>query len=390
MSQQPIRVTNGPDGQTRHERGRVAIEVVDSNGARRIDLYETERDADVDEWTQQGSLSVRQVQHLVMLLDDAVLSTSRVESDHGIAPVDFYRLMAPGDEYRVTELVEQASEELNRDVIERTAAYQLGRLADAGLIERTDSGTWVRTDNGEIPEPDGLGIGRPYPADVQVGVPMERGRVAITIGEDDSLTIDVREDGEWLPMWTLDSRAATDLYALLRDAVPDNRRFVAEHGVTPERVLELLDTGEPYMVGEVQDLISDELGEDVPSNTLKNYLNRLVDQGDLQRKKAGGRRYIWWQSEDSAEDGEASIEYDEEGVTFERVLDVMRLGEPYFASDIADALKVAGAGDYGKRTVSNYLNDLAEQDAVRKKKPNRTTVIWIRHGDDENSSPSPP
>lgn len=62
----------------------------------------------------------------------------------------------------------------------------------------------------------------------------------------------------------------------------------------------------------------------------------------------------------------------EHGVTIEDVLEAMEPLEPYTTAELADML---GAP---RRTVFNHLDKLAEQERIRKKKPEPRTVIWIR------------
>lgn len=62
----------------------------------------------------------------------------------------------------------------------------------------------------------------------------------------------------------------------------------------------------------------------------------------------------------------------EHGVTLEGVFDAMEPLEPYTTGELAD---IVGAP---RRTVYNYLDDLAEQGRIRKKKPNPRSAIWIR------------
>lgn len=62
----------------------------------------------------------------------------------------------------------------------------------------------------------------------------------------------------------------------------------------------------------------------------------------------------------------------EHGVTAKDVFEAMEPLEPYTTGEIAD---VVGAP---RRTVYNYLEELAEQDQIRKKKPEPRRAIWIR------------
>lgn len=70
-----------------------------------------------------------------------------------------------------------------------------------------------------------------------------------------------------------------------------------------------------------------------------------------------------------AEDGRYESEH---GVTPDQVLEQMEHLEPYTTSELAEA---TGAP---RRTVYNYLEELAENDKIRKKKPNERQAIWIR------------
>lgn len=62
----------------------------------------------------------------------------------------------------------------------------------------------------------------------------------------------------------------------------------------------------------------------------------------------------------------------EHGITAEDVFDAMEPLEPYTTGELADIV------DAPQRTVFNYLDDLAEQGRIRKKKPNPRSAIWIR------------
>lgn len=62
----------------------------------------------------------------------------------------------------------------------------------------------------------------------------------------------------------------------------------------------------------------------------------------------------------------------EHGVTVEEVFEAMEEAEPYTTGELAD---MVGAP---RRTVYNYLEELAEQDRIRKKKPEPRRAIWIR------------
>lgn len=56
----------------------------------------------------------------------------------------------------------------------------------------------------------------------------------------------------------------------------------------------------------------------------------------------------------------------------QRLLQTMSPGEPYATSELADKL-----GEH-RRTVNNWLNDLADRGFVTKKKVNARTVMWFR------------
>lgn len=54
------------------------------------------------------------------------------------------------------------------------------------------------------------------------------------------------------------------------------------------------------------------------------------------------------------------------------VFDAMEPLEPYTTREIAD---IVGAP---RRTVFNYLNELADDELIRKKKPEPRRAIWVR------------
>lgn len=62
----------------------------------------------------------------------------------------------------------------------------------------------------------------------------------------------------------------------------------------------------------------------------------------------------------------------EHGITVEDVFEVMDALEPYTTGELAEML------DMPRRTVYDYLEELAEQDRIRKKKPEPRRAIWIR------------
>lgn len=64
----------------------------------------------------------------------------------------------------------------------------------------------------------------------------------------------------------------------------------------------------------------------------------------------------------------------EHGKTKEDVFNAMEHFEPYTTGELADTL------DIPRRTVFNYLDDLAEEGRIKKKKPEPRRVIWIRGG----------
>lgn len=54
------------------------------------------------------------------------------------------------------------------------------------------------------------------------------------------------------------------------------------------------------------------------------------------------------------------------------VFSAMEIGEPYTTGELA---KVTGIP---RRTVYEYLDQLSEENLIRKKKPSRTQAIWVR------------
>lgn len=62
----------------------------------------------------------------------------------------------------------------------------------------------------------------------------------------------------------------------------------------------------------------------------------------------------------------------EHGIAVEDVFNAMEPLEPYTTGELANML---GAP---RRTVYNYLEELAEQGRIRKKKPEPKRAIWIR------------
>lgn len=60
------------------------------------------------------------------------------------------------------------------------------------------------------------------------------------------------------------------------------------------------------------------------------------------------------------------------GITIEDVFEVMEPLEPYTTTEISDKL------DAPQRTVFHYLNELAQEGRIQKKKPADTRVIWMR------------
>jgi len=60
------------------------------------------------------------------------------------------------------------------------------------------------------------------------------------------------------------------------------------------------------------------------------------------------------------------------GLTSEDVFEKMEPLEPYTTGELADIL------DAPRRTVYNYLEELAEEGQIRKKKPEPRRAIWIR------------
>lgn len=64
----------------------------------------------------------------------------------------------------------------------------------------------------------------------------------------------------------------------------------------------------------------------------------------------------------------------EHGITPDDVFEAMDHLEPYTTGELAEQL---GAP---RRTVYNYLEELAEENRIRKKKPEPRRAIWIRGG----------
>ena len=64
----------------------------------------------------------------------------------------------------------------------------------------------------------------------------------------------------------------------------------------------------------------------------------------------------------------------EHGVTEEEVLEGMEIHNPYTTGELADELGIP------RRTAYKYLDSLAEQDRIIKKKPVPRRVIWMRGG----------
>lgn len=56
------------------------------------------------------------------------------------------------------------------------------------------------------------------------------------------------------------------------------------------------------------------------------------------------------------------------------VLEAMDTGVPYMTSEVADAADTS----LSTRTVRRYLNQLEEHGHVTSRKPNQTTLLWIR------------
>jgi DNA-binding IclR family transcriptional regulator len=61
-------------------------------------------------------------------------------------------------------------------------------------------------------------------------------------------------------------------------------------------------------------------------------------------------------------------------ISAEDLLDEMEPLEPYMTAEVAGAL------DIPRRTAYKYLDELADDGRVRKKKPEPRRVIWIRPG----------
>ena len=64
----------------------------------------------------------------------------------------------------------------------------------------------------------------------------------------------------------------------------------------------------------------------------------------------------------------------EHGVGIEDVFEAMEIHNPYTTGEIADELGIP------RRTAYKYLETLAENDRIRKKKPEPRRVIWMRGG----------
>lgn len=64
----------------------------------------------------------------------------------------------------------------------------------------------------------------------------------------------------------------------------------------------------------------------------------------------------------------------EHGVTQEDVFDAMEIHNPYTTGELADKLGIP------RRTAYKYLDQLADQDRIVKKKPDPRRVIWMRGG----------
>lgn len=72
---------------------------------------------------------------------------------------------------------------------------------------------------------------------------------------------------------------------------PRNRdeegRYETEHGVGKDDVLDSMEPLEPYTTGE----IAEKLG--APRRSVYNYLEKLYEEGKIQKKKPEPRRAIW-------------------------------------------------------------------------------------------------
>lgn len=64
----------------------------------------------------------------------------------------------------------------------------------------------------------------------------------------------------------------------------------------------------------------------------------------------------------------------EHGVDIEDVFEAMEIHNPYTTSEIANDLEIP------RRTAYKYLETLAENDRILKKKPEPRRVIWMRGG----------
>jgi predicted transcriptional regulator len=74
-------------------------------------------------------------------------------------------------------------------------------------------------------------------------------------------------------------------------------------------------------------------------------------------------------AENRSENGRFESEH---GLIPKDVLEEMEPLEPYTTGELADQL------DAPRRTVYNYLEELAEKNKIRKKKPEPRRAIWIR------------
>jgi predicted transcriptional regulator len=75
-------------------------------------------------------------------------------------------------------------------------------------------------------------------------------------------------------------------------------------------------------------------------------------------------------SEKRNEDGQFRAEHE---ITPEDVFEIMDPLEPYTTRELADMLSVP------RRTIFNYLNELAENNRIRKKKTEPRRAIWMRN-----------
>lgn len=67
----------------------------------------------------------------------------------------------------------------------------------------------------------------------------------------------------------------------------EHGRFESEHGLRPKDILEEMEPLEPYTTGELAGDL------DIPRRTVYNYLEDLVEEDKIRKKKPEPRRAIW-------------------------------------------------------------------------------------------------